>query len=121
MLNDLRYGTRSLLKSPGFTAAAVLTLALGIGATTAIFSIIDVLMLKMLPVQNPEQLVLLSRSGPQGSKLSSNLSYPVFEHLRDHNQVCSGMFTVLDLVRLNVGVNGQTEIIYPANSQPAFR
>src|SRR5213082_3099453 len=58
-VQDLRFGLRVLRKSPGFTAAVVLTLALGIGATTAIFTLIDAVMLKLLLVPNPQQLVLL--------------------------------------------------------------
>ena len=61
MLSDLRYAFRTLLKDPGFTIVAVLTLALGIGATTAIFSLFDAVVLKSLPVRNPDELFIARR------------------------------------------------------------
>ena len=66
MLNDLRYGFRILLKKPGFTLVAVLSLALGIGANTAIFSLLDAVLLRSLPVNQPEQLVLFGKGQEMG-------------------------------------------------------
>src|SRR5438128_9309179 len=86
---DLRYGLRTFIKQPGFTAVAVLTLALGIGANTAIFSLIDAVLLKLLPVKDPAQLVALAATsaGPRGPAFS----YPMFQDLRDRSQVFAGI------------------------------
>src|SRR6266851_4446190 len=88
---DLRFATRMLRKSPGFTAAVVLTLALGIGANTAIFTLIDVVMLKSLPVANPKQLYRLGDNnsccvmvGTQEGGSFVLYSYALYENLRDH-------------------------------------
>lgn len=91
---DLRYALRTLRKSPLFTTVAVLSLALGIGANTAIFTLVHQVMLESLPVPHPEQLALLSAVGRHyGSNTGSNaLSYPMYQDFRDKNQVFTGMF-----------------------------
>src|SRR2546428_12513210 len=92
LIQDLRYAARTLRRSPGFTVVAVVTLALGIGANTAIFSLIDAILLRMLPVHDPEALVEIGRITQYGS--GGGFSYPIFEQFRDHNQVFNGVLTV---------------------------
>jgi hypothetical protein len=94
---DLRHGLRMLVKDPGFTAVAVLTLALGIGANTAIFSLFDTVMLRLLPVQKPEELVLLQWHDPLQGDENSQFTNPLWEQLRDRQdvfrRVCVGSCT----------------------------
>lgn len=103
MLQDLRYGLRMLLKHKGFTAVAVLSLALGIGANTAIFSLIDAVMLRALPVAEPERLVLFGHAESAGITIgfpdsSSDLfSYATYRDVRQRNQVFSGVAAVHSL------------------------
>ena len=97
-MNDLKFAFRQLLKNPGFTAVAVFTLALGIGANTAIFSLIDQVMLRLLPVRSPEELVVLP----------GQFSYPRYERLRDVNNVFSGIFGAHTLPQLAVSIPGQS-------------
>ncbi|HKS80179.1 MAG TPA: ABC transporter permease [Candidatus Acidoferrales bacterium] len=101
---DLKYAVRMLQKSPTFTAIAILTLALGIGANSAIFSLINAVMLKSLPVPHPEQLVLLSWTGnwpPQlsetGGESAYAFSYPAFAELHQGSTALSSMFAFVPL------------------------
>ncbi|HEV7990607.1 MAG TPA: ABC transporter permease [Gemmatimonadaceae bacterium] len=88
---DLRYALRGLRRNPGFAAIAALTLALGIGANTAIFSVVDAVMLRSLPVQRPDQLVQVAMGSGGGSDEFSN---PLWEALRDRQDAFSGMFAL---------------------------
>ena len=111
---DLRYGARMLLKNPGFTLIATLTLALGIGANTAIFSITDQILLRLLPVERPEELVVLRAPGPKTGRVSSDgdntasFSYPMYKALRDRNSAFSGLLARFP-IPLSVAGAGQTE------------
>jgi predicted permease len=96
LAQDLRYAVRQLRKSPGFAAVAVVTLALGIGANTAIFTVVNGLLLKMLPVRDPQQLVVVgdptrAQQRSTGTPRTDVFSYPLYKELRDRNAVFSGL------------------------------
>ena len=91
MLQDFRHGLRILMKNPGFTFIAVLSLALGIGANTAIFSVTDKLLLRSLPVSEPQQLFRLTSVSVNPHFVSNAFSYPEFNDYRTHNNVLSGL------------------------------
>jgi len=131
LLQDLRYGLRMLAKSPGFTAIAVLTLALGIGANTAIFSLIDAVMLRSLPVDNPSQLVVLRWSARKAPKIHGymssgdcatdlrfeapnpsgcSFSEPIFREISQQN-VFSAVAAFSNAGRLNLTGNGPASVI----------
>ena len=105
-LHDARYALRLLRKHPGFTSVAMLTLALGIGANTALFSVIDALILRKLPVARPDELVVFAADEGQGP-LNTYFSHPLYEDFRDHATTLSGTAIFGDIVRrqLRVGQN----------------
>ena len=110
---DLRYGLQMLRRDPGFTAAAVFSLALGIGANTAIFSLMDAVLLKMLPVKNPEQLFFLERRGVQRNDREGNgLSHAFFEQLRAQRVVLAAVCAFDGSTRISVAVDGQVEVAH---------
>ncbi len=111
---DLRYGARMLMKQPGFTLIAVITLALGIGANTAIFSLLDQVMLRRLPVEKPDELVVLRSPGPirghgsTDSDIATSFSYPMYKNLREKNAAFAGLLARY-AIPLSVSFSGQTE------------
>jgi predicted permease len=114
LLPDLRYALRTLAKSPGFTSVVVLTLALGIGANTAIFTLMDQVLFRFLPVEQPGRLVVLDGPGPfSGSSHNHSdtltpLSHPMFMELRDKSSVFSGVLAEFT-TPLHVAVGAHTE------------
>ena len=112
ILQDFRYSLRTLRKSPVFLAVAVLSLALGIGANTAIFTLINQLILQPLPVKHPEQLVMLAGRGKHygGNNGPDRISYPMYQEIRDKNQVFSGMFCTYPAT-VSASFQGRTELI----------
>jgi len=113
-MQDIRYAFRMLARTPWFTAVAVASLALGIGANTAIFSLTDQILLRMLPAERPHELVVLRSPGPfRGGVWSDSddaqaFSYPVYKDLRDRNQVFTGLLARHGIA-LSVSGQGRTE------------
>jgi hypothetical protein len=110
LARDVQYAVRVLAKNRGFTTVSVLSLALGIGVNTALFSILDAVLMKSLPVRNPQELVAIDLLNPRGEK--DNVSYPLFKEIRDRRR-CSreylphSMEHIMSIYRGMMQVEGQ--------------
>ncbi len=123
LVQDLRFALRQLRRSPGFALTAILTLALGIGANTAIFSLLDQALLRSLPVRDPQQLVILEGTGKaweghsstHGGDAEAYFSYPMYKDFRDHSQALQGLIATspaeIDTVWHNNAQVAQSEIV----------
>src|SRR5215831_16356213 len=114
MWHDFRFGFRTLRRGPVFTIVAVLSLALGIGANTAIFSLLSQVMFRFLPVEDPERLVIFHTDGQRNGRSSSDnyeavFSYPMYRDLRDRNQVFSGVIA-RSSAPVSLSYNVQTDL-----------
>jgi len=114
-LQDLRYGARKLIQNPDFTLIATLTLGLGIGANTAVFSLIDAFLLRSLPVKDPQQLFFVQATLPKGGT-DCCFPYSTIELFRDRNQSFAGLFAVrgtgnTKVLPVSVTVNGEPEVV----------
>jgi putative ABC transport system permease protein len=115
LLQDVRFGLRTLAKNPGFTIVAVLTLALGIGANAAIFSLTDQVLLRLLPVDRPQELVVLHSPGKSHGRTWNDIgggqsfSYPMYKDLRDRNEVFTGLLARYH-VQVSVAGQGQSQL-----------
>ena len=109
LVRDFLYAIRMAGRTPGFTAVAVLSLALGIGANTAIFSVTDALLLKSLPVEKPEQLVVFAAWDSSLSQWTYFFTYREFEELQRRTRSYSGLVATWEVDRANVAANGQVD------------
>src|SRR5271156_561140 len=118
LMQDLRFSLRQIRRSPGFMATAVLTLALGVGANTAIFSLLDQALLRSLPVHKPRQLVVLSATGTAWEGHSSNFgggveesfSYPMYRDLREKGTVFDGLIATSP-TGVSIARNGASNLV----------
>ena len=112
LLSDLRFALRGLVRSPLFSIVAILSLALGVGANTAIFTVMDQLLLRKLPVQKPDELVMLYQEGPHsGSNMGQRMhSYPIYQEFQKRGEPLAEVFA-RRLVPASMSIDNQTERI----------
>ena len=108
LAQDLRYASRMLIKSPGFTAVTILTLALGIGANTGLFSLVNSVLLGNLPVRNPQELVVVKYTDARTQQAEEDFSYPMYQAMRDKSTVFANVLTRSGL-DFNASYGGQSE------------
>jgi predicted permease len=120
IISDFRYALRSLRRTPMLAVVALLSMALGIGANTAIFSLLDEILLRLMPVKDPQSLVIFKNNGPFGGRVRddgshTSFSYPLYKDMRDHNQAFSGVMarfgTPASLTYNGVTERGRAELV----------
>ena len=116
---DVRYGLHQLRKHPGFTAAALLLLGIGIGATTAVFTATRQLLLRGLAVENPNELTQLEFDDTANNIVGREFSYPAFQIFAQPNQLISGMFARSEAIQVNVTSNGLSDVAQGAFDSPS--
>src|SRR5271168_4696134 len=117
LIQDLRFALRQIRRSPGFMLTAVVTLALGVGANTAIFSLLDQALLRSLPVRDPGQLVILSATGKaweghssnNGAGVEKSFSYPMYRDLRDRGTAFDGLIATAP-AEVGIARNGASNL-----------
>ena len=119
LLQDIRYGARALLRHPGFTAIAVIALALGIGANTAIFSVVNSMLLRPLPFAEPDRLLQVWETNVKRGRMQMSVSYPNFADWRDRNTVFEQVIAYSDWSFNLTGTN-EPERIRSAIVSPTF-
>jgi hypothetical protein len=113
LVGDVRYALRGLRNAPAFALVAVLSLALGIGANTAIFSLLNVALFKTLPVSHPEELVQITDSGDPGSKNASTFNAGAWRYIREHQDMFTSVFAY--------GSTGSADLSTGGESRPIRR
>jgi predicted permease len=119
LLQDIRFAFRILRKTPLITGIALLSLALGIGANTAIFSLIDAVMLRMLPVQNPQQLVQIEFKSPMSENPRWTVTNPIWEQVRDHQDAFASVFA-WRLANFDLANGGQEDTVSGVYASGAY-